>query len=162
MQIVSHSELADALGVSANTLTAYSGEKPPIPILERATRGRQHKYDLAAAIAWWIDRQVRRETAAERSAKGRLYALQAELQAIRNQEIRARLVDADAAKAAWAGFVAHCKAQTGPEAQAVLEAYDQGKASGLGRMELVDLIGARLDALLTQLADYEPAEGNAL
>lgn len=60
---VNRTELADVLGVSMPTITAWMGEDPPLPYAEGGGKGRPFVFDTVDAIEWWSDNKRRRRRA---------------------------------------------------------------------------------------------------
>jgi len=50
-------ELADAIGVSINTLRDVIRRNPDFPVLSRGSKGVAYKFDRELAIRWWTERK---------------------------------------------------------------------------------------------------------
>jgi hypothetical protein len=74
---VNKRELAELLGYSETALTDMQGEDPPLPIQHKGERGEENAYDSAEAIAWLMQRAVRKASGAE-TQRDRLTRLQAD------------------------------------------------------------------------------------
>lgn len=59
---VNRTELAEILGVSMPTITAWLGEDPPLPYVEGGGKGKPFVFDSVACIDWWAEHKRRRRS----------------------------------------------------------------------------------------------------
>ena len=57
---VNRTELAEVLGISMPTVTAWMGEDPPLPYIEGGGKGKPFVFDTVAVIEWWAENKRRR------------------------------------------------------------------------------------------------------
>lgn len=87
--LVNKGKLAEILGVSEQTLTAWQDKG--MPVVARNGRGHTNQYDTHEVIRWWINRETGDDLNAERT---RLTREQANKAALENGRLRGELVDA--------------------------------------------------------------------
>ena len=87
--LVNKGKLAEILGVSEQTLTAWQDKG--MPVVARNGRGHTNQYDTHAVIQWWIHRETGDDLNAERT---RLTREQANKTALENGRLRGELVSA--------------------------------------------------------------------
>lgn len=58
---VNRTELAEIIGVSMPTITAWMGETPPLPYVEGGGKGKPFVFDSADCIEWWAENKRRRK-----------------------------------------------------------------------------------------------------
>jgi phage terminase Nu1 subunit (DNA packaging protein) len=63
--VVNQAELAHLLGTTTKTLRKVIRGNPDFPVLARGVSGRAYRFDKARAVAWWRDKEARREAEAE-------------------------------------------------------------------------------------------------
>lgn len=97
--VVNQGQLAEILGKTDVTIWEWQGETPPLPILERGAKGEEHKYDTAAVIAWYVDREVRKTSGG--SQKDRLARLQGDRIELDLARDRGILVPTDEVRPVW-------------------------------------------------------------
>jgi len=57
---VNRTELAEVLGVSMPTITAWMGEEPPLPYVEGGGKGKPYIFETTECIEWWAENKRRR------------------------------------------------------------------------------------------------------
>lgn len=60
---VNRTELAEILGVSMPTITAWLGEDPPLPYVEGGGKGKPFVFSTPECIEWWSENKRRRRHA---------------------------------------------------------------------------------------------------
>ena len=102
-RIVNKRQLADFLGFSEPSLTAWQGEDPPMPVLRHGVSGSENEYSSADVVTWLVERTRRK--ACTTTPRDRLYLADAELREIELAHKRGELVPAADVEGHWAGLV---------------------------------------------------------
>jgi phage terminase Nu1 subunit (DNA packaging protein) len=57
---VNRTELAEILGISMPTVTAWMGDTPPLPYVEGGGKGRPFVFDTTEVLPWWAENKFKR------------------------------------------------------------------------------------------------------
>lgn len=98
--VVNQAELAQIMGVSKQTISAWQEEG--LPVATRGVRGRPNSYDTAKVVKWFAARESGKS---EETQKDRLSRVQADRIEMEMAHQRGELVPAAEIAPAWSGIV---------------------------------------------------------
>ena len=99
--IVNKRQLSEILGVSEETLTSWQADG--MPVKTKGAQGVSGEYEPAAAIRWWLDREL--DKVRSEQPRDRLARVQADRIEMDMTRERGELIPAEEIDPAWSGQV---------------------------------------------------------
>lgn len=102
MRVVGQERIAEVFGVAPKTIVEW--QEAGFPVALRGGPGVPSEYESEACITWLVEREVRKVQGGE-SARDRVFRLQGDKLQAELDEMRGRLVPADAVEPRWRAAV---------------------------------------------------------
>jgi phage terminase Nu1 subunit (DNA packaging protein) len=161
-RLVNRTELARALGVNAFTVTKWQNDG--LPVAERGGPGRESRYDLALAMAWWRARETTRLGGAGGAAsleveRARLARAQTEKAQLDLELKRGQLLPVGEITRVWGNITAAIRAKLLALPQAAAERCVEEAAHGAAAVQQV--LEETIHEALRELGSWTPPPARA-
>lgn len=109
--IVNKRQLADAFGVTEESITQWQKATPPLPIKTQRKGSLGNEYEMAACIRWYVNREAGGDGALDlNQERARLAKAQADKTSLEAAELMGEMVRYEEISAHWTSRAAACRA----------------------------------------------------